>query len=48
MKEMYQEIYKKLCSTGIACEHPEAQWRDKNGEVVETEEQAFGCKLIMS
>jgi hypothetical protein len=44
MQEMYQEIYKSLCSAGIACEHPEAQWRDKNGEVVETEEQAFGCK----
>jgi len=44
MEEMYQEIYKNLCSTGIACEHPEAQWRDKNGEVVETEEEAFGCK----
>jgi hypothetical protein len=44
MQEMYQEIYKNLCSAGIACEHPEAQWRDKNGEIVETEEQAFGCK----
>jgi len=41
MEETYQEIYKNLCSTGIACEHPEAQ-RDKNGEVVETEEEAFG------
>ncbi len=44
MEEMYHEIYRNLCSTGIACEHPEAQWRDKNGEVVETEEEAFGCK----
>ena len=26
------------------CEHPEAQWRDKNGDVVETEDEAFGCK----
>jgi hypothetical protein len=42
MQEMYQEIYKNLCSAGIACELPEARWRDKNGEVVETEEQAFG------
>jgi hypothetical protein len=41
---MYQEIYKILCSTGIACKHPEALWRDKNGEVVEVQEQAFGCK----
>jgi hypothetical protein len=44
MEEMYQEIYKNLCSAGIACKHPEAQWRDKNGDVVETEEEAFGCK----
>ncbi len=44
MEEMYQEVYKSLCSAGIACEHPEAQWRDKNVEVVETEEKAFGCK----
>jgi hypothetical protein len=44
MEEMYQEINKNLCSTGIACEHPEAQWRERNGEVVETEEKAFGCK----
>jgi len=44
MEEMYQEIYKNLCSSGIACKHPEAQWRDKNGDVVETEEEAFGCK----
>jgi len=44
MEEMYHEIYKNLCSAGIACEHPEAQWRDKNGDVVETEDEAFGCK----
>jgi hypothetical protein len=33
MEEMYQEIYRNLCSAGIACEHPEELWRDKNGEV---------------
>jgi hypothetical protein len=44
MEEMYQEIYKNLCSAGLACEHPEPLWRDENGEVVETEEKAFGCK----
>jgi len=44
MEEMYHEIYKNLCSAGIACEHPEAQWRDSNGDVVETEDEAFGCK----
>jgi hypothetical protein len=44
MEEMYLEIYKNLHSAGIACEHPEALWRDKNGDVVEEKEQAFGCK----
>jgi hypothetical protein len=44
MEEMYHEIYKNLCSTGIACKHPEGQWRDKNGDVVETEEEVFGFK----
>lgn len=41
---MYNEIYKKLCSTVIAYEHPGPVWRDKNGEGVESEEQAFRCK----
>jgi hypothetical protein len=44
MDEMYQEIYQNLCSAGITYKHPEALWRDKNGEVVEVQEQAFGCK----
>ncbi len=44
MDEMYQEIYQNLCSAEITCKHPEALWRDKNGEVVEIQEQAFGCK----
>jgi hypothetical protein len=44
MDEMYEEIYKNLCLAGLACEHPEPVWRDKNGEAVESEEQAFGCK----
>ncbi len=44
MEEMCQEIYRNLRSAGIAYEHPEELWRNKNGEVVETEEQAFGCK----
>jgi hypothetical protein len=44
MDEMYQELYQNLCSAGIACKHPEALWIDKNGEVVEVQEQAFVCK----
>jgi len=44
MEEMYQEIYQNLCSAGIACKHSEAVWRNKDGEVVEQQEQAFGCK----
>jgi hypothetical protein len=42
MDEMYQEIYQNLCSAGIACKHPEALWKNKNGDVVEVQKQAFG------
>jgi hypothetical protein len=34
---------KIFCSSGIACEHPEPIWREKNVEVVENEKQSFGC-----
>jgi len=44
MEEMYQEIDQNLCSAGIACKHSEAVWRNKDGGVVEEQEQAFGCK----
>ncbi len=33
-----------LCTVGMACEHPEPVWRDENGKVVESKEEAFGCK----
>jgi hypothetical protein len=42
IQEMYEEIYKNLFTAGIACEHPEPLWRDENGNVVESEENAFG------
>jgi hypothetical protein len=41
---MYDEIYKDFCCGGIAVEHPEPVWRNEKGEVVESEEQAFGLK----
>ncbi len=44
MEKMYNDIYKDLCSTGLACEHPESLWRNKEGEIVEREEEAFGLK----
>jgi hypothetical protein len=44
MKLMYDEIYKDFCCGGIAVEHPEPVWRNEAGEVVESEEQAFGLK----
>jgi hypothetical protein len=31
MEKMYNKVYRILCSAGIACEHPEPVWRDKNG-----------------
>ena len=33
-----------LCTVGMACEHPEPVWRDENGKVVESKEEAFGSK----
>jgi len=33
-----------VSSSGIVCELPEPVWRDKTGEVVKNEEQAFGRK----
>jgi hypothetical protein len=27
---------------GLACEHPEAKWRNKNSKVIKSEELAFG------
>jgi hypothetical protein len=44
MLEMYNEIYKDFCSAGGACEHPEPAWRNENVDIVEKEEEAFGCK----
>ncbi len=44
IEEMYEEIYQNLCIAGHACEHPELLWRDKNGNVVESKENAFGLK----
>jgi len=44
MLEMYQEIYKDFCSAGVACEHPEPLWWNEKGEIMEKEDEAFGCK----
>jgi hypothetical protein len=41
---MYTEVYKDLCAAGLACEHAEPVWRTSDGEVVDSEEKAFGLK----
>jgi hypothetical protein len=44
MHEMYEEIYKNLCTNGLAAAYPEPLLRNEKGEVVEEEEKAFGMK----
>jgi hypothetical protein len=37
--------FTRICALlGLPVSKPEPVWRDKNGEMVESEEQAFGCK----
>jgi hypothetical protein len=43
MYNMYGEIYKDLCTNGLAC-HLGPLWRNEKGEVVEEEEQACSLK----
>ncbi len=42
IQEMYEEIYQNLCSACLACKHPEPLWRNKNGDVTESEKNVFG------
>jgi hypothetical protein len=44
VEEMYDNIYENLCTAGLACKHPEPLWRDENGDVVNSDENACGCK----
>ena len=41
---MYDDIYVMLVETGIATKLDTAQWFDKQGNIVESEEEAFGRK----
>jgi hypothetical protein len=44
MEEMYNEIYKELCSTGLAVMHDKPMWRNEHRDIVQTENDAYGCK----
>jgi hypothetical protein len=44
MLDMYTEVYKDFCSAGLACEHESPLWRNGEGEIVESEADAFGLK----
>jgi hypothetical protein len=44
MLDMYTEVNKDLCSAGLAYEHEEPVWRNAEGEIVESEANAFGLK----
>jgi hypothetical protein len=41
---MYNEEYSSLVTAILAVKHDEPIWRKEAGEVVESEEDAFGCK----
>ncbi len=41
MLDMYTEVYKDLCSAGLACEHEEPLWRNAEGDIIESEEDAL-------
>jgi hypothetical protein len=44
MLDMYTEVYKDLCTAGIAYKHEEPLWRNADGEVAESDEESFGLK----
>jgi hypothetical protein len=35
---------KKLCSTGLALIHDKPMWRNEHGDIVQTENEAYGCE----
>lgn len=43
-KEMYEEVYTLLVSTGLAVKHDLPVWRNKDGEIVEQEVDSFGLE----
>ncbi len=44
MVSMYTEVYKDLYAAGLACKHEESVWKNADGKVVKSEEEAFGLK----
>jgi hypothetical protein len=44
LEEMYNEVYSHLVTSGLAVKHVEPVWRNKTGDVVPCEKDAFGLK----
>jgi hypothetical protein len=44
MQEIYDKIYSQLVEVGLAVQHPEPVWHDKDGNVVDEEHLAVGLK----
>ena len=42
---MYDHIYNNMCYTGVIRKPQEATWMDSEGNVVEDESQAYGCRV---
>jgi hypothetical protein len=45
---MYTEVYKDLCSAGLACEHEEPLWRNAEGELLSLKQMLLDLKASMS
>ena len=41
---MYEEVYAEMVAGGIAAKLDTPVWLDKTGQIVESEEEAFGMK----
>jgi len=44
LEEMYNEVYSHLVASGLAVKHEKDLYRDENGNVVASEEEAMGLK----
>jgi hypothetical protein len=44
MQEMYEEVYTALVASGLAVKHETSYCRNDGGEIVELENDAFGCQ----
>jgi hypothetical protein len=44
IEEIYNEVYSSLVTADLTVKHGDPVWRNKADEVIESEQDAFGCK----